>query len=55
MEKQFTECQIVEKATQMQLEYMRKWRAANKDKVRENTKRYWMRKAEEAMKEERNE
>ena len=26
-------------------EYMRKWRAANKDKVSENHRRYWERKA----------
>ena len=26
-------------------EYMRKWRAANKDKVSENNRRYWERKA----------
>lgn len=27
-------------------EYMRRWRAANKDKVAENNRRYWERKAE---------
>lgn len=26
-------------------EYMRKWRAANKDKVSENNRKYWERKA----------
>jgi hypothetical protein len=28
-------------------EYMRKWRARNKDKVREYNQRYWERKAQE--------
>lgn len=30
--------------------YQRAWRKANKDKVRETNKRYWMKKAQQAMK-----
>jgi hypothetical protein len=34
--------------------YQRAWRKANKDKVRETNKRYWMKKAQQAMKIEGN-
>lgn len=29
--------------------YARRWRAANRDKVRANNERYWLRKAEQGM------
>lgn len=32
-------------AREMKREYFRKWRAANKDKVKENNRRYWEKKA----------
>lgn len=35
---------------EMKREYHRKWRAANKDKVKENNRRYWEKKALEKMK-----
>jgi hypothetical protein len=35
---------------EMKREYLRKWRAANKDKVKENNRRYWEKKALEKMK-----
>lgn len=38
-------------ARNLRNEYQRKWRAANKDKVREANKRYWERKAQKAMEE----
>lgn len=31
--------------------YQRAWRKANKDKVRETNKRYWMKKAQQAIRE----
>lgn len=33
--------EIERKAIEARREYQRQWRAANKDKVRENNKRYW--------------
>lgn len=33
---------------QVRREYLKKWRANNRDKVREYNKRYWQKKAEEA-------
>lgn len=39
---------IQQKARRMRNAYARKWRAANKDKVRAAQKRYWMKKAQEA-------
>lgn len=35
--------------------YARKWRAANKDKVRASNQRYWLRKAEREKAENKNE
>lgn len=35
--------------------YARKWRAANKDKVRASNQRYWLRKAEREKAESKNE
>ena len=32
-------------AREFKREYFRKWRAANKDKVKENNRRYWEKKA----------
>jgi hypothetical protein len=37
-----------EKALEAQREYARKWRAKNKDKVRETNRRYWERVAQRA-------
>ena len=34
-----------ERAAEERREYYRQWRAKNKDKVRENNRRYWERKA----------
>lgn len=34
-----------ERAAEERREYYRQWRARNKDKVRENNRRYWERKA----------
>lgn len=42
--------EIEQKAAEARREYQRKWRAANKDKVRANNQRYWQRVA--AKKEE---
>ena len=35
-----------EQARRLQREYLRNWRAKNKDKVKEYNERYWLRKAE---------
>lgn len=43
-----------EKAREAQREYMRQWRAANREKVRANNARYWKRRAER-MEQEREE
>lgn len=40
------EKQIEEKAKQAQREYGKKWRAKNKDKVKEYNKRFWQKQAE---------
>ncbi len=37
-------------ADELKKDYMRKWRAANKDKIRKNTERYWIKKAEQTLK-----
>jgi len=34
--------------------YMKRWRAANKDKIRESNQRYWERKALQRLKEQEN-
>ncbi len=34
-----------ERAAEERREYFRQWRAKNKDKVRENNRRYWERRA----------
>ncbi len=47
-----TEAQIAEIARAERLEYFRKWRAANKDKVKEANRKYWQRKAEKRLQEE---
>lgn len=39
---------LSEEAKKLKKEYFRKWRANNKDKVKEYNKRYWERKAAEA-------
>jgi len=41
---------IDELARKERLEYFRKWRAANKDKVRKHNEDYWRRKAEQKLK-----
>jgi hypothetical protein len=38
--------ELEEKAREEQRAYMRKWRAANKDKVRKHQRTYWQRKAQ---------
>ena len=47
-----TDTQIAEMARAERLEYFRKWRAANKDKVKEANRKYWERKAEKRLQEE---
>ena len=39
-----------EAAKEAQREYQRKWRAANKEKVRQHNQNYWKKKALESMK-----
>ena len=41
---------LSEAAKQAQREYYKKWRDANKDKIRENNRRYWERKGNGASK-----
>lgn len=36
---------LEERAAEERREYFRQWRAKNKDKVRENNRRYWERRA----------
>ncbi len=36
---------LTERAKEERREYSRQWRAKNKDKVRENNRRYWERRA----------
>jgi len=38
---------MTDSATKAKREYMRKWRAANKDKVKAHQQKYWERKAAE--------
>lgn len=40
------EKKLDEQARAARAEYSRQWRAKNKDKVRENNRRYWQRRAE---------
>lgn len=39
------EMALAERAREERREYFRQWRAKNKDKVRENNRRYWERRA----------
>lgn len=39
------EATLEEKAKEERREYFRKWRAKNKDKIRESNRRYWERRA----------
>ena len=43
--------EISEKAKEAQRAYLREWRRKNPDKVRENNRRYWERKAQQAASE----
>lgn len=43
--------EISEQARAAQREYLREWRRKNPDKVRENNRRYWERKAQQAASE----
>lgn len=36
--------------TQARREYLKKWRAANKEKIREYNERFWLKKADELRK-----
>ena len=47
-----TDTQISEMARAERLEYFRKWRADNKDKVKESNRKYWERKATKRLQEE---
>ena len=42
------ELTLEERAKEERREYFRQWRAKNKDKVRENNRRYWERRAARA-------
>lgn len=44
---------VEELAKQEKREYFRKWREKNKDKIRENNRRYWERRAARRMEEEK--
>lgn len=35
--------------------YMRKWRAANKDKIKKHQENYWLKKAQEKLRSDENE
>ena len=39
-----------EAAKEARREYFKKWRAANRDKVRQHNQNYWKKKAQESMK-----
>lgn len=43
---------LEELARKERTEYYRQWRAKNKDKVRENNRRYWERRAAKRMEQE---
>lgn len=43
---------IDEKALELRRAYLREWRARNKDKVRQQTERYWQRKAQKVLEQE---
>ena len=45
---------MTDEAKAAKREYMKRWRAANKDKVKANNARYWAKKAKEAQKTESN-
>ena len=47
-----TDAQIAEMVRAERLEYFRKWRAANKDKVKEANRKYWERKVAKRLQEE---
>lgn len=42
--------ELIERAAEERRAYQRRWRAANKDKVREINQRYWLKKAAQAIK-----
>lgn len=42
---------LEELAKELRKEYKRRWNRENRDKVRESNRRYWLRKAEKALKE----
>ena len=43
--------ELEQMAKQLQREYRRKWYRENRDKALESNRRYWLRKAEKALKE----
>lgn len=47
-----TNTQIAEVARAERLEYFRKWRAANKDKVKEANRKYWEKRVTKRLQEE---
>lgn len=47
-----TDTQIAEVARAERLEYFRKWRAANKDKVKEANRKYWEKRVTKRLQEE---
>ncbi len=44
---------LKEKALELQREYIRTWQQKNKDRVREYRRKYWLHKAREALKAEK--
>ena len=51
--KKYTKEQLEEEARKERNAYLRKWRKENKDKVKKYNKRYWEKKAIEAIEEEK--
>ena len=44
---------LKEKALELQREYVRNWQQKNRERVREYRRKYWLRKAKEALKAEK--
>ena len=44
---------LKEKAVELQREYVRNWQQKNRERVREYRRKYWLRKAKEALKAEK--
>ena len=49
MENKLSKNEIELKAKELQAEYQREWRKRNKEKARDNVRKFWERKAVEAL------